>query len=114
MKHTNNIKKYYHKIYNKTLKLVIPNCPYFDPLEITLKRIFIDDDVYLFKIEGISDSMQRYHIWFINTDIIYPNACYSIQNKDYIKTKLNIKTSLKIHFNRIIDNFAFFRNDKNN
>ena len=87
-------------IINNLYDAIIPLSPEYDPLEITMNKIIINEEAILFPVASVNSG--RAHIWFIERDIIYPSASYEITDKSFINHDITFRKMIFVHLNRFM------------
>jgi hypothetical protein len=91
--------------YLKTIfNYIKPSPPEYDPLEVSINEIILIKNVILFPI--FSENSGRAHIWFLDDDIIYPNASFTVKDKKLINYQISIKQLFVVHMLRFMNNFS--------
>jgi len=89
-------------------ELFEPWSPWYESSEITINDVFINNDVMLYKpekrIHKLSSS--RFHVWFLESDIIFPNAKCYFDDKSFITSRLSYTQILYIYLNRFMNEFS--------
>ena len=89
-------------------ELFEPWSPWYESSEITINDVFINNDVMLYKPENRKHKLStpRFHVWFLESDIIIPNAKCYFDDKSFITYRLSYTQILYIYLNRFMNEFS--------